>query len=148
MAERPLLPALPNRADLLIGAVLLIGGLSAITACRSSKPRLGEPQEIPAAPKAPLSTKPDSAVIANYCTPGPAAPSLTAMKDSSGHIGGYIFNRAILDSPVFYLDHQGRQVAMFHIFGSPEEKRQNEPIIEALRTAFPVEEPIPCDPHY
>lgn len=66
------------------------------------------------------------------------------MRDSSGYIGGYVFKRLILDSPISYLDPRGNEVAMFHIFGSPQEKKQNAPIIDSLRTAFPVETPVEC----
>jgi hypothetical protein len=91
---------------------------------------------------------PDTAVIRRYCepSPGPAPASLTAMKDSAGYIGGYVFRRLILDSPVHYLDPKGEEVALFHVFGSPEEKRKNGPIIDALRAAYPVETPVECPP--
>lgn len=96
------------------------------------------------APKEALSKTPDPDVIAHYCAPGPEPVALTAMKDSAGNIGGYIFRRLIMDSPVFYLDAKGKDVAMFHIFGSPEEKQKNGPLIDALRAAYPIEENIPC----
>jgi len=50
----------------------------------------------------------------------------------------------IMDSPISYLSPTGEQVAMFHIFGSDEEKKRNAPIIEALRQAYPVQTALDC----
>lgn len=124
-------------------ASLLIGLL--ILGCNASKPGPGESKGPAAAAR---SKTPDSAVIARYCNapPGPAPESITAMKDSAGNIGGYIFKRLILDSPIHYLDPKGDEVAMFHVFGSPEEKKKNAPIIDALRAAYPLEAPLDCPP--
>lgn len=66
------------------------------------------------------------------------------MRDASDTIGGYVYSSGIMDSPVAYLDPAGKQVAMFHIFGSDEEKAHNAPIIDALRTAYPKQAPLSC----
>lgn len=49
-----------------------------------------------------------------------------------------------MDSPIFYLDADGKEYAMFHIFGPDAEKARNTPLIEKLRAAYPVEEPLMC----
>ena len=125
--------------------------------CNSSKPSPGAAPGSNPAPasgsteaenkgtaKTALSKTPDPTVLSQYCVPGPAPVSLTAMRDSAGYIGAYVFKRLILDSPISYLDPQGKEVAMFHIFGSPEEKKKNAPIIDTLRAAYPVETPVDC----
>lgn len=140
-------------------ALILLG----VMGCNSSKPGSGPaPSPNPApnpgsaqgsgpaaaesngAAKTALSKTPDTSVVSQYCSPGPAPVSLIALRDSSGFIGGYVFKRLILDSPISYLDSRGSEVAMFHIFGSPEEKRLNAPVIDALRAAYPVETPVEC----
>jgi hypothetical protein len=85
-------------------------------------------------------------MLARFCptAPGPMSPVITVMRDASGKIGGYVHQMPIMDSPISYLDAQGAQVARFHIFGSDEEKKHNEPIIDALRAAYPVQAPLEC----
>lgn len=104
----------------------------------------GAAAESNGAAKTALSKTPDKSVVSQHCGPGPAPVSLIALRDSSGFIGGYVFKRLILDSPISYLDSRGSEVAMFHIFGSPEEKKLNAPVIDALRAAYPVETPVEC----
>lgn len=144
--------------------------LAALAGCSSTKPAPGNtgsassPDSTPGSGPAPasvpdtvaadtftkdkadtaLSDTPDTSVVSRYCSPGPAPVSLIAMRDSSGYIGAYVFKRLILDSPVSYLDPRGNEVAMFHIFSSPEEKKKNLPIIDSLRAAYPVETPLEC----
>lgn len=85
-------------------------------------------------------------VIARFCNQpeGPEPTFITVLKDSSGNIGGYVHGARVVDSPVFYLDKDGRDYAMFHIFGSDGEKAKNQPLIDALRKAYPVEAPWDC----
>lgn len=119
-----------------------------LAACNSSKPGSSRvpaaKSESPSVPGKHLTMLPDPKVVAEHCVDGPGASLLTAMKDSSGHIGGYVFRRAIRDSPIFYLDPAGKHVAIFHIFGPPEEKQANGPRIDSLRAVYPVEEDIKC----
>jgi hypothetical protein len=85
-------------------------------------------------------------VIARFCNQpeGPEPVFIVVLKDSSGNIGGYMHGARVVDSPVFYMDKEGKDYAMFHIFGSEEEKAKNQPLIDALRKAFPVESPLVC----
>lgn len=112
-------------------------------ACNASKP-----QSSSSSAKTAPSKTPDSVIFARYCNvdPGPAPISVTVMRDSAGHIGGYIYKRLILDSPISYLDPKGNEVAMFHVFGSPEEKAKNAPIIDSLRAGYPLEAELACPP--
>lgn len=75
---------------------------------------------------------------------GPAPVLVKALKDSAGRIGGYTHTVRIPDSPIYYLDAEGRDYAMFHIFGTDEEKAKNQPLIDKLRKAYPLEEPLAC----
>ena len=85
-------------------------------------------------------------VLARFCNPaeGPAPVYVTVLKDSSGNIGGYVHGVRVLDSPIFYMDKDGKDYAMFHIFGPDEEKARNKPLIDALRDSFPLEAPLIC----
>lgn len=85
-------------------------------------------------------------VVAQFCgqPPGPAPLIVKVLKDSAGNIGGYTHTLQIMDSPIFYLDKEGKDYAMFHIFGSDAEKAKNTPLIEKLRAAYPVEAPMIC----
>lgn len=86
------------------------------------------------------------AVIARFCgqPPGPAPVIVKVLKDGEGNIGGYTHTLQIMDSPIYYLDAEGKSYAMFHIFGSEEEKAKNAPLIDKLRAAYPVEERLAC----
>jgi hypothetical protein len=92
------------------------------------------------------SKAPHPDVLARFCgkPPGPAPIAVKMLKDKDGNIGGYTYQRLIRDSPIYYLDSEGKDLAMFHIFGPEEEKRKNGPIIDALRKAFPEEAPLQC----
>lgn len=92
------------------------------------------------------STTPHPEILKRFCgqPPGPAPVIVKVLKDSAGHIGGYMHTVQIMDSPIYYLDAQGRDYAMFHIFGPDEEKARNKPLIDKLRAAYPVEEPLVC----
>lgn len=83
-------------------------------------------------------------ILSRFCgkPAGPAPTVIKVLKDSAGNIGGYSHQVLIRDSPIYYLDCEGKSLAMFHIFGSDEEKRKNAPIIEQLRKAFPLEEAL------
>jgi hypothetical protein len=70
---------------------------------------------------------------------------LVVLKNSAGLIGGYVHIPAIMDSPIPYLDSNGRHIAMFHIFGSKEEKKKASAIVDQLRSQFPVEERLDCE---
>jgi len=85
-------------------------------------------------------------VLKRFCgqSPGPAPVIVKVLKDSAGRIGGYMHAMQIPDSPIYYLDAQGQDYAMFHIFGSDQEKAKNQPLIDKLRKAFPFEEPLAC----
>jgi len=101
-----------------------------------------------AAPANKVPQQPTPEILARFCptAAGPAPAGITVLRDASGKIGGYVYSGPIMDSPVSYLDAQGVQVAMFHIFGSDEEKKRNAPIIEALRAAYPLQAPLSCPP--
>ena len=88
----------------------------------------------------------DPELSARFCgrAPGPARITVQVLKDSAGNIGGYSEHTSVLDSPIQYLDREGKPLALFHIFGSAEERRKNAPIIAALTRAFPIEEPLVC----
>jgi hypothetical protein len=49
-----------------------------------------------------------------------------------------------MDSPIPYFDSNGRHLAMFHIFGSAEEKKKASSVIDQLKSQFPVEERLDC----
>ena len=85
-------------------------------------------------------------IIKRFCgqPPGPAPIIVKILKDSAGYIGGYTHTLQIPDSPIYYLDGKGMDYAMFHIFGSDEEKAKNKPLIDKLRKAYPLEEPLSC----
>jgi hypothetical protein len=131
-------------------AVLLVSAASLLpTACKSLAPE--KPAARPAAAKeaAMPARDPKTAhpsVIARFChrPEGPAPTFITVLKDSSGDIGGYVHGARVMDSPIFYLDREGGDYAMFHIFGSDEEKARNQPLIDALRKAYPIEAPLTC----
>ena len=92
------------------------------------------------------SQRPTPAILARFCptAAGSALEAITVLRNASGKIGGYVYQGPIMDSPVAYLDAHGSQVAMFHIFGSPEEKQRNAPIIDALRAAYPLQAALEC----
>ena len=69
---------------------------------------------------------------------------LVVLRNSAGLIGGYVRIPAIMDSPIPYLDSNGKHLAMFHIFGSMEEKKKASSVIDQLRSQFPVEERVDC----
>ena len=69
---------------------------------------------------------------------------LVVLKNAAGLIGGYVRIPAIMDSPIPYLDSNGKHLAMFHIFGSMDEKKKASGIIDRLKANFPVEERLDC----
>lgn len=69
---------------------------------------------------------------------------LVVLKNAAGLIGGYVRIPAIMDSPIPYLDSNGKHLAMFHIFGSMDEKKKASGIIDRLKADFPVEERLDC----
>jgi hypothetical protein len=85
-------------------------------------------------------------ILKRFCgrLPGPAPALVTVLRDGAGNIGGYTHTLQIADSPIYYLDAQGQDYAMFHIFGSDEEKARNQPLIDKLRKAYPSEESLSC----
>ena len=101
-----------------------------------------------AAPANTVFQQPTPEILTRFCptAAGPAPEGITVLRDASGQIGGYVYSGPIRDSPVSYLDAQGVQLAMFHIFGSDEEKKRNAPIIDALRAAYPLQAPLSCPP--
>jgi hypothetical protein len=98
-------------------------------------------------------------VLLGYC-PQPGSPqpiadkTVTVMKDANGNIGGYVVTildldsgvqqKPLLDSPVTYLDTDGNELTVSHIFNTPLQQTQAEKIIESLRKQFPIEEPLRC----
>jgi hypothetical protein len=126
---------------------LIPSGLAAILVllplgCRTSAKPSAAPKESSMA-----STKtvhPD--VLKRFCgqPPGPAPERVRVLKDSAGNIGGYLHVVQIPDSPIYYLDAEGRDYALFHIYGTDEEKAKNQPLIDKLRKAYPIEEPLNC----
>lgn len=90
----------------------------------------------------PTSTQISQEIVSATCN----APyrGLVVLKNSAGLIGGYVRIPALMDSPIPYLDSNGRHVAMFHIFGSMEEKKKASGIVDQLMLQFPVEERLDC----
>jgi len=103
-----------------------------------------EPMRV--APSVAPSSLPAASIIERFCKPqsGPVAETVTVLRNAAGNIGGYVLVRSVMDSPVFYLDPQGEQLALFHIFGSDQEKHKNAPIIDALRAGYPLESALQC----
>jgi hypothetical protein len=85
-------------------------------------------------------------IVKRFCgqQEGPVPSLVKVLKDSSGDIGGYTHTLQVPDSPIYYLDRQGKDVAMFHIFGPDAEKEKNQPIIDDMRKAYPIETPLAC----
>lgn len=90
----------------------------------------------------PTSTQVSQEVVTATCN----APysGLVVLKNSAGLIGGYVRMPMIRDSPIPYLDSNGKLLAMFHIFGSMDEKRKASSIIDHLKSQFPIEERLDC----
>jgi hypothetical protein len=141
---------MPDRFRRPIAVLFLSSSALLPSACKSPAPE--KPAAWPAAAtrEAPMpASDPKTvhpSVLARFCNQpeGPQPTFITVLKDSSGHIGGYVHGARVVDSPVFYLDKEGKDYAMFHIFGSDEEKAKNQPLIDALRKAYPVESPLMC----
>ena len=62
------------------------------------------------------------------------------MKNQKGEIGGFVIKPAIMDSPITYLDCNGKFIALFHIFSSMKAKSDASKIIDPFSKAFPVRE--------
>lgn len=126
-------------------AALLIALALFPVACRTSG---GKASASSAAPKeSAMSAKtvhPD--VIKRFCgqPEGPAPVRVKVLKDSAGNIGGYQWVMGMPDTPIYYLDADGKDYAFFHIFGSDEEKAHNQPLIDSLTKAYPIQEPLAC----
>jgi hypothetical protein len=108
-----------------------------------SKPSPDSPGKESPMTQKPVKTIPPE-ILALFCgqPSGPAPTVVKVHKDSAGNIGGYSHKLLIMDSPIFYLDSAGNPLATFHIFGSDAEKKKNQPHIDALLKAFPVEEEL------
>ena len=70
---------------------------------------------------------------------------MVTLRNRDAVVGGYVLIPTIRDSPIRYLDHEGRHLATFHIFSSNESKQQASVIIDRLRSQFPVEEFAKCE---
>jgi hypothetical protein len=134
-----------RRISLYAGATapLILAILFGCQASGSGKAAPGAPSQEPSM-SASKTVHPD--IIKRFCgqPPGPAPMIVRVLKDSAGHIGGYTHAMGIVDSPITYLDPLGNEVAVFHIFGSDQEKAANQPVIDKLRKAYPVEEALVC----
>lgn len=64
------------------------------------------------------------------------------MRNSKGLIGGFVIKPAIMDSPINYLDCNGKLLASFHIFAPDKEREDASMIIEQLSRAYPVHETL------
>jgi hypothetical protein len=141
---------MPNAFRIPIARLLASAACLLASSCKSPAPE--KPADRPAAAAQETSMTasdakaPHPSVIARFCNQpeGPEPTFITVLKDSSGNIGGYVHGARVVDSPVFYLDKDGKDYAMFHIFGPDEEKAKNQPLIDALRKAYPVEAPLNC----
>lgn len=69
---------------------------------------------------------------------------MVVLKNAGGLTGGYVLLPAIMDAPVPYLDANGDALATFHIFDSPEKKREAAAVIQQLKREFPLEEAADC----
>jgi hypothetical protein len=87
----------------------------------------------------PTSSEVNPEIIRNYCQAN-SFYKVIILKNSRGQIGGYVLQPAVMDSPIPYLDCQGKQIAVFHIFGTDAEKAKANSVIEPLLKAFPVQE--------
>ena len=83
-------------------------------------------------------------IIHEYCPPNDGGRKVTVLKDSNGVIGGYIINLPVLDTPISFLDADGKFLASFDIFGTDEEKEEDSKIINDLIKRFPIQEPLVC----
>ena len=85
-------------------------------------------------------------VLKRFCgqPEGPAPVRVKVLKDGAGNIGGYQWVVGIPDTPIYYLDAQGKDYAVFHIFGTDAEKAHNQPLIDSLTQAYPIQEPLAC----
>ena len=119
-----------------------------VASASATSPSAAFGMEDAAAPANAAFQQPTPEILARFCptAAGPAPKSITVLRDASGKVGGYVYSGPIMDSPVSYLDAQGGQVAMFHIFGSDEEKKRNAPIIDALLAAYPSQARLSCPP--
>ena len=81
-------------------------------------------------------------VIRDYCKN--SMYKAIVLKNANGLIGGYVLQPSIMDLPIPYLDCNGNPLTSFHIFASDAEKSGSMKIIEPLRRAFPIEQPLKC----
>lgn len=132
------------RKDLAAALVAALAGFP--IACRSAGSKASAPSAPPkeATVTSTRTVHPD--VVKRFCgqPEGPAPVRVKVLKDSAGNIGGYQWVVGIPDTPVYYLDAQGKDYAVFHIFGTDAEKARNQPLIDTLRKAYPIEEPLAC----
>ncbi len=75
-------------------------------------------------------------IIEDYCDQDDGR-QLTVMKDAEGNIGAYIVSLPITDTPVTYIDPEGKQITSFYIFATPEENETPLKIIANLQKKFP-----------
>lgn len=65
-------------------------------------------------------------------------------KNAKNQIGGFVLQSAIMDSPIPFLDCDGKSLTAFHIFAPDTEKEAALRIINPLKEQFPVEVPLDC----
>ncbi len=90
------------------------------------------------------SETPDAVILNEYCPPNDGGRTIMVLKNNAGQIGGYTVTLPITDTPITYLNPQGKVLTSFHIFGSDEEKAIATRIIDDLRKEFPIETPLIC----
>ncbi|MEP7053486.1 MAG: hypothetical protein ABJB12_24190 [Pseudomonadota bacterium] len=81
-------------------------------------------------------------VLNEYCKD--SRYSAIALRNAAGVVGGYVLQPTIMDAPISYLDCRGEPLTWFHIFATNAEKSASMKIIDPLRRAFPIEEPLNC----
>ena len=95
--------------------------------------------------KAVASTCPTREVSAKVIREHCGDPAIVkVLRNSEGAIGAYVLQPTVMDSPIPYLDCNGEPLTVFHIFAPDAEKQRASAIIDPIRSAYPVEEPLRC----
>jgi hypothetical protein len=66
------------------------------------------------------------------------------LKNAKNEIGGFVLQSSIMDSPIPFLDCDGKPLTAFHIFAPDAEKVAALKIINPLKEQFPIDEPLDC----
>ena len=66
------------------------------------------------------------------------------LKNAKNQRGGFVLQSAIMDSPIPFLDCDGKPLTTFHIFAPDAEKEAALKIINPLKEQFPIEVLLDC----